>query len=123
MKKYKLQAAPTASAKEIKNQRAAKAKQIAVGIDAHLKGYQASRKVDNAPIGVVQNLRSEAEVEHYVEKQLELAEEVVVVYEAGPLGYSLYRKLTARGARWSVRPIARSSKRSGARTTKSTAGA
>lgn len=99
MKKYKLQAAPTASAKEIKNQRAAKAKQIAVGIDAHLKSYQASRKVDNATIGVVQNLGSEAEVELYVEQQLELAEEVVVVYEAGPLGYSLYRKLTARGAR------------------------
>ena len=33
----------------------------------------------------------------YLEKQLQQADEVVVVYEAGPLGYSLYRKLTARG--------------------------
>ncbi len=47
----------------------------------------------------MQNLRSETEVLLYAEKQLELAEEVVVVYEAGPLGYGLYRKLTARGLR------------------------
>ena len=79
MKNLKLQAAPTANAKEIKNQRAAKAKQIAVGIDAHLRGYQVSRKVDNAAVGVVQSLRSETEVLLYAEKQLELAEEVVVV--------------------------------------------
>ena len=35
----------------------------------------------------------------YVEKQCEQAEEVVVVYEAGPLGYGLYRKLEARGVK------------------------
>ena len=70
-----------------------------MGIDVHLRGYQVSRKLDNAAIGPVQNLRSEAEVLLYAEKQLELAEEVVTVYEAGPLGYGLYRKLTARGVR------------------------
>lgn len=70
-----------------------------MGVDVHLKGYQASRKVDNAAIGPVQNLRSEAEVLLYAEKQLELAEEVVVVYEAGPLGYGLCRKLRARGVK------------------------
>jgi hypothetical protein len=43
----------------------------------------------------VANLRSETEVVLYVQKQLEQADEVVVVYEAGPLGYGLYRKLTA----------------------------
>ena len=59
MKNHKLQAAPTANAKEIKNQKAAKAKQIAVGIDVHLRGYQVSRKVNNAAVGVVQSLRSE----------------------------------------------------------------
>jgi transposase len=94
-----LKATPVARAKEIKNQRAAKAKQIAVGIDVHLRGYQVSRKVDNAAVGVVQSLRSEVEVLLYAENQLELAEEVVVVYEAGPLGYGLYRKLTAQGVR------------------------
>jgi transposase len=99
MKEYKLKAAPAALTKEIKNQKAAKAKLIAVGIDTGLGSYQTSRKVDNAAIGPVQNLRSETEVLLYADKQLELAEEVVVVYEAGPFGYGHYRKLTARGAK------------------------
>jgi hypothetical protein len=33
----------------------------------------------------------------HVEKQRQRAEQVVVVYEAGPLGYTLYRKLKAAG--------------------------
>ena len=99
MKEYKLKAAPAALTKEIKNQKAPKAKRILVGIDTGLGDNQASRKVDNAAIGPVQKLRSETEVELYIGKQLELAEEVVVVYEAGPFGYGLYRRLTARGAK------------------------
>ena len=71
MKTYNLEAAPTALTKEIKNQKAPKAKLIAVGIDAHLRGYQASREVDNAAVGPVQNLRSETEVLLYAEKQLD----------------------------------------------------
>src|SRR6516225_10728012 len=63
------------------------------------EGYQAARKVDNAAIGAVANLRSETELLLYVEKQCEQAEEVVVVYEAGPLGYGLYRKLAERGVK------------------------
>src|SRR5215470_9847672 len=117
MKQYTLKAAPAAEAKEIKNQKAAKAKLIAVGLDTGLGNNQASRKVDNAAIGPVQNLRNETEVALYIDKQLELAEQVVVVYEAGPFGYGLYRQLTARGpSAWSVPPIARSRKGSGART-------
>src|SRR5215813_14909054 len=99
MKQYTLKAAPAAEAKEIKNQKAAKAKLIAVGLDTGLGNNQASRKVDNAAIGPVQNLRNETEVALYIDKQLELAEQVVVVYEAGPFGYGLYRQLTARGAK------------------------
>jgi len=70
-----------------------------VGTDVHLRGYQAARKVDNAAIGAVANFGSETELLLYVEKQCEQAEEVVVVYEAGPLGYGLYRKLRARGVK------------------------
>jgi hypothetical protein len=33
----------------------------------------------------------------FVAKQLRLAEKVYAVYEAGPLGYVLYRKLKALG--------------------------
>jgi transposase len=98
-KQYTLEAAPVASTKELKNQKTPKAKRIAVGTDVHLRGYQAARKVDNAAIGAVANFRSETELLLYVDKQCEQAEEVVVVYEAGPLGYGLYRKLTARGVK------------------------
>jgi len=97
MKLYRLEAAPTASAKELKNEKSAKAKQILVGADVHLRGYQVARKVDNGVVGVVENFRSEAGFMLLIEKQLERAEQVVVVYEAGPLGFTLYRKLTARG--------------------------
>ena len=94
-----LEATPVACARQIKDQKAPKAKRIVVGTDVHLRGYQVTRKVDNAAIGAVANLRSETELLLYVEKQCEQAEEVVVVYEAGPLGYGLYRKLRARGVK------------------------
>jgi transposase len=57
------------------------------------------------------NLRSETEVVLYVQKQLEQADEVVVVYEAGPLGYGLYRKLTALGVKCLVCAADRSQRR------------
>ena len=92
-----MKAAPAASAIELKNEKSAKAKRILVGADVHLRGYQAARKVDNGVIGVVENFRSQEALLLYVEKQCERAEQVVVVYEAGPLGYTLYRMLKARG--------------------------
>jgi hypothetical protein len=57
-----LEATPVARAREIKDQKAPKAKRIVVGPDVHLRGYQVTRKVDNAAIGAVANLRSEAEL-------------------------------------------------------------
>ena len=45
----------------------------------------------------MENFRSEEALLLHVEKQCERAEQVVVVYEAGPLGYSLYRKLKGCG--------------------------
>jgi len=56
---YTLKAAPTASAKELKNQKSGKATRILVGADVHLRSYQAARKVDQGTIGVVENFRSE----------------------------------------------------------------
>jgi transposase len=94
MKKHTLKAAPAAGAVETSNNnQSAKAKRILVGVDAHLRGYQTARKIDDGPIGVVENFRSEVELLLYVAKQGQQAEQVVVVYEAGPLGYTLYRKL------------------------------
>ena len=97
MKMNAIKAAPAASAIALKNEKSAKAKRILIGTDVHLRGYQAARKVDNGVIGVVENFRSEEALLLHVEKQCERAEQVVVVYEAGPLGYTLYRKLTACG--------------------------
>jgi transposase len=99
MNKNTFEAALTAGATELKNQKAAKAKRIVMAADTHLKGYQAARKIDNGVIGPVTNLRSQEELLLYVEKQKPLAEEVVVAYEAGPLGYVLYRALEARGVK------------------------
>jgi transposase len=97
MIKYKLKAAPTAVSNGTNSQKGAKAKRIAIGVDAHLESYQAARKIDNQAVGVVQTLRSKEALLLYAEKQREQAEEVVVLYEAGPLGYTLYRELKARG--------------------------
>src|SRR5260370_21739732 len=97
MKNYKLNAAPTAISKEQKGQKGSKAKRILIGVDAHLESYQAASKIDNGAVGVAQSFGSKEALLLRGEKQLQQAEEVVVVYEAGPLGYSLYRDLSARG--------------------------
>ena len=119
---YSLKTASTALSKEQKSQNSPKAKRIVIGVDVHLKSYQAARKIDNGVIGVVAKFRSQSELLLHIEKQLKAAEEVVVVYEAGPLGYVLYRELEVREVRCYVMclPRALSRKASGARTIKST---
>jgi len=97
MIEYKLKAAPTAVSKEQNRQKEPKANRIAIGVDAHLKSYQAARKIDNGAVGVAQTLGSKEALLLYAQKQREQAKEVVVVYEAGPLGYTLYRELKAMG--------------------------
>src|ERR1700739_3392496 len=44
---YKLKAAPTAVSKEGNSQKGPKANRILIGVDAHLKSYQAAHKIDN----------------------------------------------------------------------------
>jgi transposase len=73
-----------------------KAKQIFLGIDAHLARNQVARKIDNGGIQAVQSLSFE-ELLLFAQKQLSLGEEVYAVYEAGPLGYVLYRRLRELG--------------------------
>jgi hypothetical protein len=75
-----------------------KAKQIFLGIDAHLARNQVARKRDNSGIQGVQSFSVE-ELLLFAQKQLSLAEEVYAVYEAGPLGYVLYRRLQELGIR------------------------
>lgn len=92
-----LKAAPTAISQEQKSQNSAKAKRIVLGVDVHLKSYQAARKIDNSAIGPVATFRSQSELLLHIESQRKLAQEVTVVYEAGPLGYVLYRELEDQG--------------------------
>ena len=99
MIEYNLKAAPTAIRQQQNSQKAAKAKRIVLGVDVHLKSYQAARKIDNSAVGPAVSFRSQTELLLYIEKQRKLAEEVVVLYEAGPLGYVLYRELEAGGIR------------------------
>jgi transposase len=80
------------------DQRQQKAKQIFLGIDAHLRSNQVARKKDNGGIQGVQSFGFE-ELLLFAQKQLQLAEEVYAVYEAGPLGYVLYRRLRELGIR------------------------
>jgi hypothetical protein len=82
MSKNIVEAALTASAEEIKSEKSTKAKRILMGVDAHLRGYQSARKVDNGVIGAVETCRSEVELLLHVQKQRQRAEQVVVVYEA-----------------------------------------
>src|SRR5260221_14480101 len=95
MKKNTIGTALSVGAEELKNQKAGKAKRIVMASDVHLRGYQVARKIDNGPIGPVANFRGQEELLLYVEKQKDQAEEEVLVYEAGPLGYGLYRALQA----------------------------
>src|SRR6201981_127577 len=74
----------------------AKAKEIFLGIDAHLRSNQVARKIDNSAIGAVQNFSFE-ELLLFAHKQLSLGQKVYAVYEAGPLGYVLYRRLRELG--------------------------
>jgi hypothetical protein len=64
----------------------------------HKNSYQAARKVDNGAVSAVANFRSQTELLLYIEKQKEQAEEVVVVYEAGPLGYGLLSRTKRAGS-------------------------
>src|ERR1700745_291168 len=90
------QSALTEEVSKNNGQKQVKAKQIFLGIDAHLARNQVARKRDNSGIEGVQSF-SFAELLLFAQKQLSLAEEVYAVYEAGPLGYVLYWRLRELG--------------------------
>jgi transposase len=98
MRIYKLTpiAETAAEAVAAKGQKGKIAKQIVLGVDAHLKSYQVCRKIDAGGLQPVQSFGLETLL-LFCCKQLQLAEKVYLVYEAGPLGYVLYRRLRAMG--------------------------
>jgi transposase len=99
MKTYSLKTPITETAEqaiETESQKGKIAKQILLGIDAHQNSYQVGRKIDAGGIQPAQSFK-EDKLLGFVAKQQRLAEKVYAVYEAGPLGYVLYRKLKAMG--------------------------
>jgi transposase len=77
---------------------------IKLGIDAHLECYVVVRQIDGGTPQPGQKFTL-CGLLAWVQKQLALAQEVYSCYEAGPLGYSLHRKLLALGAsNYVVRP-------------------
>ena len=81
---------------ETEGQKGKIAKQILLGIDAHEHSYQVARKIEACGIQPMQSFKPDKFL-GFVVKQLRLAEKVYAVYEAGPLGYVLYRQLKALG--------------------------
>ena len=99
MKTYILKTPITETAEQAiktESQKGKIAKQILLGIDAHQNSYQVARKIDAGGIQPVQSFKAD-KLLGFVAKQLRLAEKVYAVYEAGPLGYVLYRKLKELG--------------------------
>ena len=69
---------------------------IKLGVDTHGGSYTLSRMIDNQGLQPPQKMAPEAFLE-FLKKQVMLAQRVVMVYEAGPYGYALYRQATALG--------------------------
>jgi transposase len=69
---------------------------IKLGADTHGGQHTFARMIDNLGCQPPQSLAPQAFIE-FLQKQLTLAQRVVMVYEAGPYGFSLYRQATELG--------------------------
>lgn len=70
---------------------------ILLGVDTHGSQYTFARKLDNQGCQPPQELTPEKFLE-FLQKQVAMANRVVMVYEAGPYGFALYRQATELGA-------------------------
>jgi len=69
---------------------------IKLGVDCHGAQHTFARMIDQLGCQPSQSLAPEAFID-FLKKQLTLARRVVMVYEAGPYGFSLYRQASALG--------------------------
>ena len=69
---------------------------IKLGVDTHGGQYTFARMVDHQGMQPAQKLSPEQFLK-FVQKQLGLARRVVMVYEAGPYGFALYRQVSQLG--------------------------
>jgi transposase len=73
-----------------------KADRVLIGVDTHSKFYVVCRQFDAQTPQAPQRLHP-IEMVSFASKQLALAHEVCVIYEAGPFGFGLARELIAQG--------------------------
>ena len=83
------------STKSVSSQ-ATPAELIKLGVDTHAGQYTFARMIDHSGIQPSQSLSPE-EFLKFLSKQRQMARRVVMVYEAGPYGYSLYRQAIELG--------------------------
>jgi transposase len=69
---------------------------IKLGVDTHAGQYTLARMVDHSGTQPTQSMSPEAFLQ-FLKKQKTLARRVVMVYEAGPYGFSLYRQASELG--------------------------
>ena len=74
-----------------------KATLIKIAIDMHLRSYRVVRQIDYSTPQPAQKFEPQA-FYHWLEKQGQLAERVVICYEAGCFGYEPARRMQAIGA-------------------------
>jgi transposase len=67
-----------------------------LGVDTHAGQYTFARMIDHSGMQPTQSLSPEAFLE-FLSKQKTLSRRVVMVYEAGPYGFSLYRQAIELG--------------------------
>ncbi len=83
----------TTMSEENKAEEESKAEVIYIGIDAHLEKYVVVRQVDGLSPQPAQTFRKEGTLLNWVARQQKQSQRVVCCYEAGPLGFTLQRKL------------------------------
>ncbi len=71
---------------------------IKLSVDIHKKYYIVVRQIDGEPLQPGQKLTPEKFLV-WMDKQLQMEEQVVVCYEAGCFGYTLHRRLLEMGAK------------------------
>lgn len=86
------------SATQVNAAPASRIQQLKLGVDWHADHLRVARMCDGSSPQPAQRFTPTAFLA-FVQKQLTLADQVYVIYEAGPGGFHLHRQLTALGAR------------------------
>jgi transposase len=91
---------------------------VKIGLDAHAGSLVTTRQLDDSNPQPPQRLDT-ADLEKFIKRQLQIGQQVVTCYEAGPTGFWLHRRLTELGAHnYVVCPTCLDSRKKGVNTDK-----